>query len=123
MKNVGTTIRRVHQRAKELQKKRDKRLLQMSGVISSLLCIALLAAAVQIDLHAVVSPNSSFAGSSLLSESVGGYVLVGVVAFMAGVVLTVIIKKYVVSKERGTGKRPENTKDPCLPPESDTHHS
>ncbi len=32
-------------------------------------------------------------GASMLSENAGGYVLVGVLAFMSGVVITVILKR------------------------------
>ena len=123
MKSSEITIRRVHQRAAELQREREKRSLQLSGGISALLCIVLFAAAGQLDLHAVVSLSGSFAGSSLLSESAGGYVLVGVAAFMSGVILTVIIRKYLVSKEKTAGTGDARTEEQRPSSESDSNQS
>lgn len=119
----GEIIRRVRQRAAELQRERDRRSLHLSGGISVLLCMILFAAAGQLDLHAVVSPSGSFAGSSLLSESAGGYVLVGAAAFMSGVILTVIIRKYLASGKNAAGTQEERTEEQSPSSESDSDQS
>ena len=46
-----------------------------------------------IDLSMSITEDS-FAGSSLLGESAGGYVLAAVIAFFAGVILTAVIFRY-----------------------------
>ena len=98
MKESEMRIRLVHQRAKELQQKAEWNRLRRSAGISSFLCIALIAVFSFLGLHSTSYANGSYTGSLLLSESTGGYVLVGVAAFMAGVMITVIIKKYLNKK-------------------------
>jgi len=53
--------------------------------------------------------GAGFTGASLLDESAGGYVLVGVVSFILAVVLTVICIK--VKDKSGKEERKEKNRD------------
>lgn len=90
-----TRIRLVHERAEEMQRALDRKKMYRSAVMSCALCIGLIAAVWQLDLRSVMVSGSLLTGSSLLSESAGGYVLVGITAFMLGVIITVVIKKHL----------------------------
>ena len=86
----------MHRRAGELQRKRDLSILHLWGSVSTAL---LLSAAFPAG-HGLTDSTST--ASSLLSDSVGGYVLIGVLAFMLGVVVTVVLKKRIHKQD---GKR------------------
>jgi hypothetical protein len=116
MNSSETRIRLVHERANEMQRELDRKKMYQSAVTSCALCIGLLVALGQFDLRSVMYSGSLLTGSSLLSESVGGYVLVGIIAFMLGVIITVIIKKHLDqtrrrSEERQHGKTDQRKED------------
>ena len=83
-------LARMHRRAGELQRKRDLSILHLWGSVSTalFLCLLMLSAAFPAG-HGLTDSTST--ASSLLSDSVGGYVLIGVLAFMLGVVITVAL--------------------------------
>jgi len=110
MKSSETRIRLVHQRAKELQKESERKKLRASASASFVLCIALIAVFCQLDLRSALYAGSHLTGSSLLSENVGGYVLVGVAAFMSGVIITVVIRKRLVQKHRQPDQKNKDNK-------------
>ncbi len=90
MRTQTERLARMHRRAKELRRRRDRSLLRVWGGVSGALLICLLAlAAVFPTGHGLAGDGS--AASSLLADSAGGYVLIGVLAFMLGVVITVVI--------------------------------
>lgn len=83
----------LHQRAQELKEKKERlerRLLGAAAVCLSVLCCFLIAAMGGL-FHTVES--SSVYGASLLSEAAGGYVVVGVGAFVLGTVVTILCIK------------------------------
>ncbi len=94
-------LARMHRRAGELQRKRDLSILHLWGSVSTalFLCLLMLSAAFPAG-HGLTDSTST--ASSLLSDSVGGYVLIGVLAFMLGVVVTVVLKKRI---HKQNGKR------------------
>ena len=81
----------MHKRAGELKRKRDR----MQLCVLSISCMALLVCLTGVTMlldggrHGVAAGTA--AATSILAESAGGYVLVGVLAFMAGVLITVLI--------------------------------
>jgi len=97
MKCAEERRRLLYRRAEELKKKRDRQILSLSVGAGGLLFAALLGAGtlLQNDQPAglTLSLTGSYTGSSLLSESAGAYVLVAVLAFMAGVVITALCMK------------------------------
>ena len=84
-------IRELHNRAEKLQRAADGRRLAVLGSVSVFFAALL---TVSLNLIGGLSENireSSFTGASLLSSDSGGYVLVAVLAFFAGVLITVLI--------------------------------
>ena len=84
-------IRELHNRAEKLQRAADGRRLAVLGSVSVFFAALL---TVSLNLICGLSENireSSFTGASLLSSDSGGYVLVAVLAFFAGVFITVLI--------------------------------
>lgn len=84
-------IRELHNKAEKLQRAADGRRLAVLGSVSVFFAALL---TVSLNLIGGLSENireSSFTGASLLSSDSGGYVLVAVLAFFAGVFITVVI--------------------------------
>ncbi len=100
MKSNEERIRLMHLRAEKIRRKKDGLALFVSGGVCSALFIALLFVAFNFYGQSSGYPDEVFTGSSLLSNSVGGYVLVAVIAFMCGAVITVIVKKQKNKKNK-----------------------
>ena len=94
MKSGEERVREMHRRAAELKKTRDRGLLLASGSLSGLLCAMLLCLILHLQGLSGGYAEELFAASSLLSEDAGGYVLVAVVFFMLGVVISVLLIRY-----------------------------
>lgn len=100
----------VKKRAREIRRRRQRREV---GSLSAL-CVLLLAALMR-TADTVVEPGMAAAqgsfGAMLLREDAGGYVLVGVVAFAAAVLLTAVcmrLRERDKRKENITEKKEEN---------------
>ena len=104
MRTTEERITLLHERARRLRKAREKRLLAASGGASLFLFAAFVRALYGLQLPSS-GAGSGFAGSSLLGDAAGGYVLVAVLFFMTGVAVTVIINRRVRKKEAGPGDR------------------
>ncbi len=87
-------IIRLHERAVQLQQKRNRTIMTALGGISACLSVFLLLLVTQAERVSHEVAGSQFTGSSMLSESAGGYVLVAVIAFAAGVLITTILRWY-----------------------------
>ena len=98
MKSNEERIELMHKKAEKLRHKRNKRLMAVSASICALLFAILIAASVGIETQVAGTAETTFAASSLFSASIGGYVMVAVIAFMIGVAITVILKKHIESK-------------------------
>lgn len=94
MKTAEERIKKLHKRAAELKRQRDKRYLTGFGSASVFLAVMLAVAIMQTDelFHSVT--DGEYVGSSLLSESTGAYVLVAVAAFFIGVIITAVLIRY-----------------------------
>ena len=94
MRSTEERIDLMHRRAEELRKRREKVILAGIGTMSALLGIILIVfTGYSIGAPGTVT-DTAMAGTSLLSESAGGYVLVAVAAFFAAVLCTVAYLKY-----------------------------
>ena len=76
----------LHKRAEKLE---AQKMMRIWGTVSTGLLAVLLAMIVKIDVPLQSIFDGSMAGSSLLGESAGGYVLVAVVSFATAVCITV----------------------------------
>ena len=83
----------LHKRAEKLE---AQKMMRIWGTVSTGLLAVLLAMIVKIDVPLQSILDGSMAGSSLLGESAGGYVLVAGVSFAAAVCITV----YCLRKRR-----------------------
>lgn len=94
MKTARERITMLHKRAAELERQKRKTQMAVWGSASACLSLFLFMMVWQAGNISCPVINSPYMGSSMLGENVGGYVLVAVVAFAAGVVITVILRKY-----------------------------
>ena len=93
MKSQEERLRQLHARAAELTEQKERRTLNALRAVSVFLFVCLAGViSVFSGLQNAGGPES-FTGSSLVDSSVGGYVLVAVLAFAAAVVITVICMK------------------------------
>ena len=97
----------VKQRTLERRRRREKRrIYRLSALcVALLVCLAGTLEAASKETGALV-PSGAF-GSMLLYEDAGGYVLVGVIAFSAAVVITVLCMKYKAKSKRKEKKEDE----------------
>ncbi len=96
MKTTGQRITEMHRKALKMDRRRERNILSGLAVFSCLLLGGLIRgiyAFIGTPLGGTTGPDA-FTGSSLLDESAGGYVLAAILAFMAGVCLTVAILRY-----------------------------
>ena len=107
MNKAEERIERMHARAAQLKRQREKRVLNLLGAASGVLMVALVAMINTAQSFHGIS-NGSSAGASLLSDSAGGYILVAVGAFVAGVVITAVAKKYSEKKSDNLKTESEN---------------
>ena len=91
MRDQEERLLKMHKRAAELKKAREKAGIRIAGFVSAGLAVCLVIRMQQTESlhHELMSSQNT--GSSLLSSSVGGYILVALAAFFAGVIITVLI--------------------------------
>lgn len=97
MRNTEERIERLHKRAKQLEARRERRFTALAVSFCLILFASLLGIIRQVAgqiTDVTVNSVNSYAGASLLSSEAGGYVLVAVIAFMLGVVVTVLVRKH-----------------------------
>ena len=93
MRSKEERILLMHRRADCLQREKDKRFLAGAGSINLALFAVLLVLIVHLQGLSGGVGESVFTASSLLSQSAGGYVLVAVVFFMLGVLISVFLMR------------------------------
>ena len=98
MRTSQERIREMHKRAGELQRRAGRLQLAGLGGLSGMLTVLLAVVLVRIDGLSRAFDSDMLTGSSLLSDSAGGYALTAVLAFFAGVIITVAIIRYRNSK-------------------------
>ena len=91
MRTTDERIEKLHTRARELRRKRERRRITGLGSLSAVLTVLLVVCLARVNEHAVSLMSEQMTGSSLLGESTGGYVLAGIVAFFLGVIVTSVI--------------------------------
>lgn len=91
----------LHERVNALKRRRDRNILKIWGSLSAGLTAALIIAASLLTGRPHTILKSAYTGTSMLSDRVGGYVLVGVVSFSLAVFITVVCMR----RYRGGGER------------------
>lgn len=111
MYDTAKCVELVKLRAQELHRREKKR--RISAL--SALCVILFASFVG-TISAVTGPGQlvmwGMYGAMLLREDAGGYVLVGVIAFAAAVVVTLLCIRYKEKSERDQHPGGREEKDP-----------
>ena len=109
MRSNEERIRLMHERATGLQRERDRKNLLTGGSISAALFAGLLTLTFYLQ-GMTGYTGGQFTASSLLSDSVGGYVLVAVIFFMLGVLISVALIRYQ-RKNRFNEEKRRNSRD------------
>ena len=100
MKSQQERLEQLHTRAAELKEQKERRTVNALKAVAVMLFVCLAGVmSVFSGLQNAARPEN-YTGSSLLDSSVGGYVLVAVMAFAAAVVITVICMKRKDRKKR-----------------------
>ena len=94
MSKTEERLARLHARAREIEKTRNRRFMYLYGALSAVIFCALVGLVT--GAGGVLSFDGiTYSGASMLSDSVGGYVLTAVVAFAVGVVVTMVVRSRV----------------------------
>ena len=93
MKTTEQQILLMHRRAEKMVQRQKRYILSLSAGLSVVLFGALFGVISGFSglFHGI--SGESFAGASILDETIGGYLLAAVLAFMAGAAITVICLK------------------------------
>ncbi|MBR6229010.1 MAG: hypothetical protein IKQ97_04670 [Eubacterium sp.] len=99
MSDINETIARIHERAGEMKKNQIRRRLQIESIVTGALGVCLIAMLVIVGtgsggLLTDVGTAAEYAGASMLNANVGGYIITGVVAFLFGAALAILIRTY-----------------------------
>ena len=90
MRSAEERIEALHSRMEDLQKAKERRINALLGAGCCMLTI-LLVALIFVNGSSNGATAGIYSGSTMLLEDAGGYVLAAVIAFMLGVIVTVII--------------------------------
>lgn len=94
MRNAEERLMRMHERAADLKRSRDKTVIRIMGTVSAVLMICLVVLIQQLQSMQSGIMTGQNTGSSMLDESTGGYVMIAVIAFTIGAVITALIFRY-----------------------------
>ena len=89
MRSIEEKLLLLHNRAEKLERQREKRLLSLTGGFASVMALILIICVMNFSNLSHSLQETSFSGASLLNESIGGYVIVAIAAFVAASILTV----------------------------------
>jgi len=94
MRSAEERLAKMHERAAEIKRREDRTRLRILGSLSAALMVCLVFCMQQLQSmhHGILSGENT--GSSLLDDSVGGYVLAAVIAFIVGVAVTAVIFRH-----------------------------
>ncbi len=94
MRSAEDRLTRMHERAAAIKRQKDKSGLRILGSLSVglMVCLVIVMQQLQSMHHEIFEGQTT--GTSLLDDSVGGYVLVAVLAFIAGTAITAVIFRH-----------------------------
>lgn len=93
MRSQQERLEQLHIRAVQLKEQKERRIMNTLKAVSVFLFVCLAGVISVLGGFQNTGGPDDYTGSSLLDSSVGGYVLVAVLAFAAAVVITVICMK------------------------------
>ena len=108
MRTNEERIQALHARVAALQRQRERRKTGAIGAASVVLTVCLLFMVFSGGMH----PGGAaglYSGATMLFEGAGPYILIAVAAFMAGVIVTVVLIRSRKKETGPTGENQENT--------------
>lgn len=111
MYDTTERVRRAKHAAQRLIRKREQKALRRLGALCAALALGLTGALAHFTRGTPGTVQGAY-GATLLADSAGGYVLVGVAAFVIAVALTVICMRLHEREKRNSDGDYEETKPP-----------
>ncbi|MCR5332242.1 MAG: hypothetical protein K6E62_13820 [Lachnospiraceae bacterium] len=108
--SLDEAVAKIGERKKELIRRKNRRDI---GILSSLTVLTVFALAIVMYRYigfTAIDAGSSAYGSFMLPDEAGGYILVGVLCFVAAVIITLLCIRYASGK---TGKKGHFPKSPA----------
>lgn len=103
--DLETGLREILRRSEVIKKKRERKKLFALASSATLLMVTLVFTIARLSETRIAGMNRTVYGSFLLSPEAGGYVLVAVIAFTIGVLLTLLTQKYRKGGKGGIGNK------------------
>lgn len=95
MRSDEERISQLHKRVADLKRQRQKRIITVCTAACSIFCVSLIGLIAALGRPVTGNTETAYTGASIVNGSVvGGYVLVALIGFVLGVLLTVLIRKY-----------------------------
>ena len=91
----------IKRRGRKIRLDHEKKMTKTMWAVSSVLAIVLIGTMGMYVKNSVALTGTTAYGSFLLPAESGGYVLIAVIAFLAGVFLTLILRNYTEKKKPG----------------------
>lgn len=110
MMDTGQRVELVKSRARQMRRRRDKHITGRLSLLSVTLCCCLIYGLGHFSSRSLGAVQG-LSGATMLLENAGGYVLVGVLCFIAAVVITVLCirSREKAKKENGKSEEDEET--------------
>ena len=99
--DLDTGLREILRRSEVIKQKRKRKQLYLMTCSASVLMLTLILTIAGLSEAVVAETNRTVYGFFLLSSEAGGYVLVAVIAFTVGVILTLLTQKYRKGGKKG----------------------
>ena len=92
----------LHERMDTMRRIRERRITRVIGTAGILAAVCLILLIINGGTAHMGGTADMYSGAIMLFEGVGGYILLAILAFMAGVVITVILMKRKGKQEQGS---------------------
>ena len=113
MYDTTERVRRAKRAARQLARRQEQKALRRLGILCAALALGLTGALTHFAGSIPGAVQDAY-GATLLADSAGGYVLVGVAAFVTAVALTVICMR-LHEQEKKTRSKDENEEEEKTP--------
>ena len=98
-------VQSLHARIDALQRVRERRKTRAIGAASVALTLCLILSIFSGGGTHLSGAAGLYSGATMLFESAGAYVLIAIIAFMAGVIVTVVLLRGRAKREEASGKQ------------------
>ena len=95
IRSTDEMLQEVRQRTEKIKNKRRHQQISMLSGVLTVLVVGLIGVIASFSRVGAAGQTSSVYGAFLISTSTGGYILVAILAFAAGIIITKLIQKYL----------------------------